>query len=84
MRINLLAIFLILIGITTMYHLLPKMKREPSIVSIHPRGFHQTLHINRSQLADALKKPTPIIAARARARRCADNCILREFMEIQI
>ncbi len=81
MRINLLAVFLILIGFTTMHHLLPKMKPKPYI---HLRGFHQTLYINRSQLADALKKPTPIVAARARARRCADNCVLREFMEIQI
>ena len=81
MRINLLAVFLILIGFTTMHHLLPKMKPKPYI---HLRGFHQTLYINRSQLADALKKPTPIVATRARARRCADNCVLREFMEIQI
>lgn len=82
MRINLLSVLLLLIGITTMYHLLPKMKGRP-VVTIHPRGFHQTWNVNRSQLVDAIKKPTPI-ATRARARRCADNCILREFMEIQI
>ena len=82
MRINLLTIFLILIGCTTMYHLLPKMKPK-SVFTIHPRGFHQTWNINRTrQFAAAFKKPIP--KSVARARRCADNCILREFMEIQI
>lgn len=82
MRINLLTVFLLLIGITTMYHLLPKMKGRP-VVTIHPRGFHQTWNVNRSHhLADAFKKPTPIVVTRA--RRCADNCILREYMDIML
>jgi len=65
-----------------MYHLLPKMKPKP-VVTIHPRGFHQTWNINRShQLPNAIKKQIPKTVARA--HRCADNCVLREFMEIQI
>jgi len=81
MRINILVIFLILVGCTTMYHLLPQMKPKP-VVTIHPRGFHQTWNINRShQLADVIKKK-PIPTVVTRARRCTDNCILREYMDM--
>lgn len=79
MRINLLALFLILIGFTTMHHLLPKMKPKPYI---HPRGFHQTWNIIHPLPNVTKKKAIPSTVSRA--RRCADNCVLREFMEIQI
>lgn len=83
MRINILTLLLLLLGITTMYHLLPKMKPAP-IPHIHPRGFHQTWNINRSRpLLNAVKhKPIPSMVNRA--RRCADNCILREYMDIML
>ena len=84
MRINILTVFLLLLGITTMYHLLPKMKPTPPVPHIHPRGFHQTWNINRSRplLNAVTQKPIPSVVNRA--RRCADNCILREYMDIML
>lgn len=62
---NLLLAFLILVGVTTMYHLLPIMGQPQSIPVIENR-YHLPL-------SEAFKtKPN-------RARRCADDCVLREY-----
>jgi len=70
-----LLAFLILVGVTTMYYLLPM---------IHPPPLYQPVnHSYHLKISEAFKNK-PIPSTVNRARRCADHCILREYMEFMI